>query len=86
MPNKTKGPGSRTPHFEFIPLPQARLPAAEYTYDHTRCHEIIDQTEYARWGRNAFLAAIRAAEPYDGNPLNQQADGKKLKLNRELKR
>ena len=84
MPNKTKGPGSRTPHFEFIPLPQARLPTAEYTYEHTRCHEIMDQTGYARWGRNGFSAAIRAAEPYDGSPLNQQANGKKLKLNREL--
>jgi hypothetical protein len=85
MPNKAKGPGSKTPHFEFIPLPQAGLPIAEYTYDHTRCHEIMDQKGYARWGRNAFSAAIRASEPYDGRPLNQQPDGKKLNLHSELK-
>ena len=85
MPNKAKGPGSKTPHFEFIPLPQAGLPIAQYTYDHTRCHEIMDQKGYARWGRNAFSAAIRASEPYDGRPLNQQPDGKKLNLHSELK-
>ena len=85
MPNKDKGPGSKTPHFEFIPLPQAGLPTAEYTYDHTRCHEIMDQTGYARWGRNAFSAAIRATETHDGHPLNQRTDGKKLNLRRELK-
>ena len=85
MPNKASGPGSRTPHFEFIPLPQAGLPTAEYTYEHTRCHEIMDPTGYARWGQNGFLAAIRSEEPYDGRPLNQRADGKKLNLHRELK-
>ena len=85
MPNKTKGPGSHTPHFEFIPLPQLGLPTAEYTYEHTRCHEIMDQTGYARWGHNAFSGAIRATEAYDGQPLNQRADGKKLNLHRELK-
>ena len=85
MPNKTKGPGSQTPHFEFIPLPQSGLPTAEYTYEHTRCHEIMDQTGYARWGQNAFSGAIRSTEAYDGQPLNQRADGKKLNLHRELK-
>jgi hypothetical protein len=85
MPNKATGPGSRTPHFEFIPLPQAGLPTAEYTYEHTRCHEIMDPAGYARWGQNGFLAAIRSVEPYDGRPLNQRADGKKLNLHRELK-
>ena len=48
LPNMTHGPGSKTPHYEFMSVSNIGSPAIDCVYHHTRCSE-IHNAKYVQW-------------------------------------
>lgn len=84
MPKKSTGPSSKTPQYIYydVNLHESR-PSTNDT-EQTRCSE-LENSSYVEWlPREQTANSIRSKEPYDGRPLNQQADGSKITMRSEI--